>query len=1254
MTRARVGVNGRNDVTFGNADYEAVRIARFESLKMLSKTKVDVFQKLHQMNPGIEFIVRLFDDRVGAGHHPTPQEFVNRHLPVINSLKPFVRKFEILNEPNHHERYEGWGSTDADARDFRSWYLEVLRLLRKGAPWAEFGFPGLALNDPHRDIPWLHICKDAVEQSDWLGVHCYWQYDQMTSTEWGMRFVLYHNLFPNKALEITEFGDATPNVSVDKLASEYVKYYQITWNYDYVRSANAFILSSPDPTWDTFALVKHGNEISRVVHAIGQMDRPPLTAPKYGVSFLAVQHPSQVHQGDPLTASIRLKNEGTMTWYPNGDHPVRLGSHWINDRKELIMPPQDVRIPLPHEVAPRETVTLQAKAYAPEDPGNYILQWDLVHEGVGWFSQKGAHTYNAKVKVTGVPRPKERFFTETGHWVRGAFLQFFEEYGLDICGYPITDEIVEDDLPTQYFQKLVLQQYGPGKIRLKLAGADLLELKRKLDSVETVLYSYQPIPMPSVQDITSTLPARRDEFLKRKPGEIKYLVIHHSGVSPEVGPEEIAKAHIKRWPGIMYHYFIAQDGTIYQTNPLEEIVDDKPWFREGIQVCFAGDFSKSIPTEKQILSGAKLLASLIQKYKLAPNSIVGIGELAPTSSPGRQWLEGKRWKSALEAAVIRLLAEAVEPTAKVISDLQQSINRLRNRISELKEENRKLKISLPGHVQEPRTVDLTSSLPRASDKFYARRRLSDIRYIVILHTATTHDISAKLAAESHIKRGYPGIIYHYMIHPDGTIDKTNPLESVADPGHIWSMEGVVISFVGKFDDTIPTDRQIKAGGQLCAYLLQQLGLDENAIKGLQEMAEASPPGKQWLAGKKWKGLLLESVNEAIEEAKHAAPQPSPEYSLELEKARQKIKELQSQLQKAAYTELQLQRRIEYLENIIKNTPSTGGDEAIKEKLLDLQKERDQLESQLRDAESTIGELKDEIANLQKEVEELQKQVKESTTTIKPPHIVDVVDKLEKNPDKHYDTRPLSQITHISVHHSATPANISLDLIAKYHVETHGWPGIGYHFYIKPDGTIYQTNRLETVSYHTRNNNSYTVGICVAGTFNETLPTPAQMNSAAHLIAWLMEKLNIPLEHVKGHKEYVSTQCPGEEWLKDKRWKALLLEKIKAVQEGLWPVPKVMDHYVLFWSREKEWAKNDWIKSVNYIGAFKPSAGFKVEDAMASKKVLIVGGPSGVTEDDERRLIDAGCKVERIAGATEEETIKLLDKLAEEGKPFSSA
>ena len=51
------------------------------------------------------------------------------------------------------------------------------------------------------------------------------------------------------------------------------------------------------------------------------------------------------------------------------------------------------------------------------------------------------------------PVPTERIFPQTGKTVRGAFLQFFERYGLDICGYPITDQFKEYGFPAQYFQR---------------------------------------------------------------------------------------------------------------------------------------------------------------------------------------------------------------------------------------------------------------------------------------------------------------------------------------------------------------------------------------------------------------------------------------------------------------------------------------------------------------------------------------------------------------------------------------------------------------------------------------------------------------------------------------------------------------------------------------------------------------------------------------------------------------------------------
>jgi hypothetical protein len=277
--RARVGMNGRNHAEYPEEDYELIRRARIETLKTVSVTQPGVYERLRRENPSLEFIVRLHDDRIGRGHYPSPDQFVLKMVPLMQALQPYATKFEIHNEPNHVDRIEGWGPSDEDAKSFLAWYQEVLAKLRQACAWASFGFPGLALQEPHRDLEWLEICQPAIVASDWLGCHCYWQQGNMLSDQWGLRFQLYHQRFLNLPIEITEFGDSTPNRPRDQIAALYTRYYQELFHYDYVRSASAFIASSQDPSWQLFVWRKENGEFLPVVDAVGAMDRPSVAPP---------------------------------------------------------------------------------------------------------------------------------------------------------------------------------------------------------------------------------------------------------------------------------------------------------------------------------------------------------------------------------------------------------------------------------------------------------------------------------------------------------------------------------------------------------------------------------------------------------------------------------------------------------------------------------------------------------------------------------------------------------------------------------------------------------------------------------------------------------------------------------------------------------------------------------------------------------------------------------------------------------------
>lgn len=281
----RIGVHARWDVLFEEADYRVIRLGRVETVKMMSFTRPEVFARIKRENPEIELIVRLYDDRINTMGHPTPREFAEKMIPIMRALQPYATKFEIHNEPNHAARIEGWGPTDEDARDFNVWFLRVYDLLKTAHPWAELGFPGLAIPSfLHRDRRWLQICQPAIEQADWLGVHSYWQTppDRVSvifHPNFGLTFKYYHEQFPDKPIEITEFGNSNVMSSFPftelEMAREYVEYYQELFKNRYVRSASAFLMSSSDPTWSSFTWRDEAGRMKTVVNSVAHMERPP-------------------------------------------------------------------------------------------------------------------------------------------------------------------------------------------------------------------------------------------------------------------------------------------------------------------------------------------------------------------------------------------------------------------------------------------------------------------------------------------------------------------------------------------------------------------------------------------------------------------------------------------------------------------------------------------------------------------------------------------------------------------------------------------------------------------------------------------------------------------------------------------------------------------------------------------------------------------------------------------------------------------
>lgn len=130
------------------------------------------------------------------------------------------------------------------------------------------------------------------------------------------------------------------------------------------------------------------------------------------------------------------------------------------------------------------------------------------------------------------------------------------------------------------------------------------------------------------------------------------------------------------------------------------------------------------------------------------------------------------------------------------------------------------------------------------------------------------------------------------------------------------------------------------------------------------------------------------------------------------------------------------------------------------------------------------------------------------------------------PGGRWPTRNLDNVRDITIHHSAGPTTQDAFTFARHHINTHGWPGIGYHFVINANGTIDQTNPIAAYSYHNGYNNRISIGICLVGDFTKARPSSAQLSACK----WLCNRLRRDMPQIKylmGHKEYAGgTACPG--------------------------------------------------------------------------------------------------------------------------------
>jgi GT2 family glycosyltransferase len=119
---------------------------------------------------------------------------------------------------------------------------------------------------------------------------------------------------------------------------------------------------------------------------------------EYDIRWLSLEAPSVMKPGQKSSLRASFSHTGRM---PLSSRALGLSYHWLDaDDPSRVVVWEAPRTPIRRVLAPGETWSGELTVQAPERPGQYLLQADLVREGVAWFSTKGVPPLTRQVTVS--------------------------------------------------------------------------------------------------------------------------------------------------------------------------------------------------------------------------------------------------------------------------------------------------------------------------------------------------------------------------------------------------------------------------------------------------------------------------------------------------------------------------------------------------------------------------------------------------------------------------------------------------------------------------------------------------------------------------------------------------------------------------------------------------------------------------------------------------------------------------------------
>lgn len=127
---------------------------------------------------------------------------------------------------------------------------------------------------------------------------------------------------------------------------------------------------------------------------------PALTS--FAAEITVPAPPASAKAKSQISVPAKVRNAGTQAWPakggPDGANGVYLAYHWLRpDGSTALF--DGKRTVFAADVQPSSEVEVGAAVATPDEPGNYILEFDVLQERIAWFKDRGSKTLRLEMKI---------------------------------------------------------------------------------------------------------------------------------------------------------------------------------------------------------------------------------------------------------------------------------------------------------------------------------------------------------------------------------------------------------------------------------------------------------------------------------------------------------------------------------------------------------------------------------------------------------------------------------------------------------------------------------------------------------------------------------------------------------------------------------------------------------------------------------------------------------------------------------------